>query len=265
MTEEGAETPPAAAAGRPLPAAVSMAREPGAELGVVADARFPGGAVVDMHCHSSDLSLDSGVRAERLVAQAAARGLDGVCLTEHNAIWDAAEARALGERHGVAVLPGMEIGSTAGHVLVFGLDRYRPELTNIERLREIVLAEGGAMVWAHPMREGDHQRPSWSSIPDLFEAVEVVNGDHTDHVDGYWATLAEELGVGRTAGSDVHSLPAVGRVGTGFPEPVPDIEALVRLLRAHRHAPLDFRPGGAHGLPHMADPPPYTPRRSQPS
>ena len=142
-----------------------MAGEPGAELGIVADARLPGGAVVDMHCHSSDLSLDSGVRAERLVAQAAARGLDGVCLTEHNQLWDADKAREIGERHGVAVLPGMEIGSTHGHVLVFGLDRYHPELTNIERLREIVLAEGGAMVWAHPMREGDHPTPKLVGDP----------------------------------------------------------------------------------------------------
>ena len=254
-----ADPPPRAAGARP--AALPMAGAPGGELGAVGAARLPGGAVIDLHCHSSDLSLDSGVSADRLVAQAAARGLDGVCLTEHNAIHDAETVRALGERHGVAVLRGMEIGSTAGHVLVFGLDRYRPELTAIERLREIVLAEGGAMVWAHPMREGDFRRPAWSGIPGLFEALEVVNGDHTDRVDGYWATLAEELGVGRTAGSDAHSLPAVGRVATGFPEPVPDVEALVRLLRARRHAPLDFRPGGAHGPPRMAAPPPYAPPR----
>lgn len=236
---------------------------PGAELGVVADARLPGGAVIDLHCHSSDHSLDSGVRADRLVAQAAARGLDGVCLTEHNALWDGDEARIIEERHGVVVLPGMEIGSTAGHVLVFGLERYHPELTNIERLREIVVSEGAAMIWAHPMREGDSQRPSWSSIPELFEALEVVNGDHTDRIDGYWATLAEELGVGRTGGSDTHSLPAVGRVATGFSEPVPNVETLVRLLKTHHHAPLDFRPGGAHGLPHMPASPPFTVRQHQ--
>ena len=66
--------------------------------------------------------------------------------------------------------------------------------------------------------------------------------------------------MGRTGGSDAHSIPAVGRVATGFPEPVPDVETIVRLLKAHRHAPLDFRPGGAHGLPHLAEPPQYTPR-----
>ena len=213
-----------------------------------------------MHCHSSDRSLDSGVRADVLVAQAAARGLDGVCLTEHNSIWSVAEARALSERHEVAVIPGMEVNTQIGHALVFGLDRYRPALSDVRLLRAAVLSEGGAMVWAHPMRAGDWSPPAWRDVPDLFEALEVVNGDHSDQVDGYWATLADELGVGRTAGSDVHSRPAVGRVATGFPEAVPDVQTLVRLLKAHRHAPLDFRPGGAHGLPRMADPPPHTPQ-----
>ena len=220
---------------------------PGEALGEVAAARPPGGAVLDLHCHSSERSLDSGVRADALAATAAARGLDGVCLTEHNAIWPAAGARAIAERHGVAVIPGMEVNTQVGHVLVFGLDRYRPALSDVGRLREAVLAEGGAMVWAHPMRQGDGQPPAWRDVPRLFEAIEVVNGDHSDGAGGYWAALASELGAGRTAGSDAHSAQAVGRVATAFPEPVGGLEALVRLLRARRCAPLDFRPGGAHG------------------
>lgn len=203
------------------------------------------------------------MRADALVAQAAHRGLDGVCLTEHNALWPEQEIRVLSERHGVTVLPAMELGTDHGHILVFGLDRYHPELTFLEKLRPIVVAEGAAMVWAHPMRESDQPRPRWDELPDLFEALEVVNGDHSDRVDGYWATLADEFGLGRTAGSDVHSLPAVGRVATGFPVPVPDLETLVRLLRQHRHAPLDFRPGGAHAAPRLADPPPSSPEQHQ--
>ena len=117
---------------------------------------------------------------------------------------------------------------------------------------------GRGDVWAHPTRQGDGSSPGWSQVPDRFEALGIVNGDRSDRVDGYWATLAEELGVDRTAGSDVHSLPAVGRVATGFPEPIPDVGTLVRLLRTHRHAPRDFRPGDAHRLPHVAEPPPDT-------
>ena len=232
---------------------------PGSELESVAEARLPGGAVIDMHAHSSEHSLDSGVRADALVAQAVIRGLDGICLTEHNALWPEHEVRALSEKHGISVLHGMELGTDHGHVLVFGLDRYLPELTFIKRLRLIVEAEGGAMIWAHPMRQMDGLRPNWSELGGLFEGIEVLNGDHSDRVDGYWATLAEELGLGRTGGSDVHSLAAVGRVATGFPEPVPDVETLVRLLHERRHAPLDFRPGMGHRAPHLSEPPAPSP------
>ena len=138
---------------------------PGSELGDVAEARLPGGAVLDLHCHSSERSLDSGVRAEVLVAQAVARGLDGVCLTEHNAIWPEADVRALGDLYGVSVIRGMEVNTQVGHVLVFGLDRYRPALSDIHRLREAVVSEGGAMVWAHPMRQGVGSPPSWKDVP----------------------------------------------------------------------------------------------------
>ena len=194
-----------------------------------------------MHAHSFTRSRDSGISAPTLVEHVAARGLDGVTLTEHNSIRSPDEMRELSERFEVVALPAMELGTDVGHVLVYGLDHYAAELLRAENLRPIVLAEGAAMVWAHPMRQVDGRRASWQEVPELFEALEVVNGDHSDRVDGYYASLSKDLGVGRTAGSDVHSIPAIGRVGTVFPEPVPDLETLVRLLREHRHDIFDFR------------------------
>ena len=189
--------------------------------------------------------MDSGVKAEVIAEQAALRGLDGVCLTEHNSLWDAAPLRELSERHGVTMLRGMELGTDVGHVLVFGLDHYSPELLFIDGLRTIVRAEGAAMVQAHPMRPlSSGRRPSWKETSRWFEALETINGDHGDSEDGYYVRLASDLGVAGVAGSDVHSRPAVGRVGTLFPMPVPDVETLVGLLRDRLAAPADLRPPG---------------------
>jgi predicted metal-dependent phosphoesterase TrpH len=214
--------------------------------------RHPGGAILELHAHSWERSADSGVSADAIVAQAVARGLDGVCLTEHNALWSEEGVRALAERHGITVLRGMELGTDAGHVLVFGLDHYSPELLFMETLRPIVEAEGAVMILAHPMRalsSGTH--PSWDRFPALFEAIEVLNGDHSNFGDGYYQRLAAEMGLAAVAGSDVHSRPAVGRVGTAFSEPVPDVDTLVRLIRARAVAPVDMRPhGGADSQAH---------------
>ena len=207
-----------------------------------AAARPAGGAVLDLHTHSRERSLDSGVAVDALVARAAERGLDGICLTEHNATWRGDELTALGERHGVAVLPAMELGTDVGHVLVYGLDRYTPELLRFERLQAVVQAEGAAMVLAHPMRPYDGRRPGWDEIGRVFAGIEAINGDHSDSEDGYYVGLAAQLGIAAVGGSDVHSVQAVGRAVTVFEQRVPDVATLVRLLVAGRAAPVDLRP-----------------------
>ena len=120
------------------------------------------------------------MRAAAIAEQAAARGLDGICLTEHNALWSDEEARALSERSGVRVLPGMELGTDVGHVLVFGLPRFTPELLAIESLLPIVAAEGAAMALAHPMRPFSGRLPGWTQMSEWFHALEAINGDHAD-------------------------------------------------------------------------------------
>jgi hypothetical protein len=182
------------------------------------------------------------VRADLIAEQAVFRGLDAVCMTEHNSLWSAAELRELGERYGILLLPAMELGTDAGHVLVFGLERYAPELLTLTRLREVVQSEGGAMVLAHPMRPFAGHRPPWEQFPVYFDGVEVVNGDHSDTVDGYLVRQAEGLGLATIAGSDAHSKIAVGRVATAFAERVRSIEDVVRQIRGRQVTPIDFRP-----------------------
>ncbi len=222
-------------------------REAAAVSNAIRARRPPGGALLDLHAHGWERSLDSGASTAALVLRAAACGLDGVCLTDHNAVCAPGEAAALAEQHGVAVIPGMEVGTDIGHVLVFGLDRFRPELVHIRQLRRIALAEGAAMVWAHPMRELNLPRPDWAELPALFEALEVVNGDHNDREDGYFAQLAQALGLGCTAGSDAHSVQAIGRVATAFEAPVRDLNALIAALRVRAHAAVDLRRAPAAG------------------
>jgi predicted metal-dependent phosphoesterase TrpH len=213
-----------------------------ATLAPVAPRRPPGGAVFEMHAHSSDRSLDSGVRVGKILEQARWRGLDGVCLTDHNAAWHPADLRELSERHEILLLGGMELGTDAGHVLVYGLDHYHPELLVLERLRHIVEYEGAAMVIAHPMRPFHGRRPGWDEFPLWFEGAEVINGDHSDSEDGYMSRHARELGLSLVGGSDAHSRDAVGRAATAFPRRVKEIGDIAAMLRDGSATALDFRP-----------------------
>ena len=55
------------------------------------------GSIIEMHAHTSDKSLDSGVSAIEMISKAKEIGLSGICLTEHNALWDSEDISKLSE------------------------------------------------------------------------------------------------------------------------------------------------------------------------
>ena len=213
-----------------------------ADLATADSVRPPGGSLVELHAHSSNRSRDSGVSVRDLVAQAKHRGLDALCLTEHNTLWPQAEIRELNERHEFTIIPGMELGTDVGHVLVFGLPRYHPELLEIDRLHRVVAEEGGVAVLAHPMRHRPGRHAGWEEIQAWFQGVEVINGDHSDTVGGYHHSQTQSLGLAPVAGSDAHSRPAVGRVATAVPNYVAGLFDLVRAITDRTAYPVDMRP-----------------------
>ena len=51
--------------------------------------------LIDLHCHTFPLSQCSILTIDQLVDGARRRGLDGLCLTEHDRWWDEDELAAL--------------------------------------------------------------------------------------------------------------------------------------------------------------------------
>ena len=80
--------------------------------------------LIDLHTHTHPLSHDSLLSPDELIEAAKAARLDGVCLTEHDFFWDPTEVAALRKRHNFLVIPGIEVNTEDGHIVVFGLDRF---------------------------------------------------------------------------------------------------------------------------------------------
>ena len=76
--------------------------------------------IIDLHTHTHPASDDSSMTLDELVLRAREAGLDGVCVTDHDRFLDADEARRVSEAHGLLVLPGSEVTTDEGHLLVFG-------------------------------------------------------------------------------------------------------------------------------------------------
>ena len=121
---------------------------------------LPNPVLIDLHTHTHPLSHDSLLSPDELVDAAKAAGLDAVCLTEHDFFWDHAEAAALSKRHDFLVIPGIEVNTEDGHIVVFGLDRFVYGMHRMHELARLADAAGAVMIAAHPYRR---QLPSSSA------------------------------------------------------------------------------------------------------
>lgn len=165
---------------------------------------------VDFHCHT-DVSRDSMVKPEALIARAAQRGIDRLVITDHNRIENALRAHELAPER---VVVGEEIKTTRGELLaVFVREEvpaHLPPEEAIDRLRE----QGAFISVSHPF---DLQRCGWH-LPDLLaiaplvDAIEVFNARClAAQMNVQAAEFARQHDLAGTVGSDAHTLGEIGQ------------------------------------------------------
>ena len=213
--------------------------------------------LIDLHNHTYPKSDDSFISADELVDAARAAGLDGVCLTEHDDFWPDECAAALTRRHGILVLPGAEINTDAGHVLVFGLRRYRFGMHKPTFLRAEADSLGAVLIAAHPYRrrylsepaQDPEQRAAMlhNALADpwmqLFDAVEFCNGRGKPDQNRFAEDVRHGLHLPGTGGSDAHSLQQIATAATLFHRPIANLDDLIAEIRAGRMESVNLRAG----------------------
>lgn len=210
--------------------------------------------LIDLHAHTYPKSDDSFVSADELADAARQHGLDGICLTEHDDFWPMDAARDLTRRHGILVLPGAEINTDAGHVLVFGLHRYKFGMHKPGFLREEADRHGAALIAAHPYRRRFLADPGEDpavrsemlnrALDDqmlrLFDAVESHNGRGKETENLFSEDLRQGLCLPGTGGSDTHYLGQMGTAATLFERRITSLDELVAELKAGRMRAVDL-------------------------
>jgi predicted metal-dependent phosphoesterase TrpH len=212
-----------------------------------------GETIIDLHVHTSPASPCSSISAGELIEEAKRIGLDGICLTDHNYVWDAAEIEKLREKHDFLILRGNEITTDQGDVLVFGFEKDVQGIIELKELREEVLEAGGFMILAHPFRgfltfgigqlgltvEKAMKRPLFESV----DAVEVLNSKVTEKENRFAGEVAEGLNLYITGGSDAHALSEVGIYATRFTGRIESETDLIKALKKGDCVPIAFRKG----------------------
>lgn len=206
---------------------------------------------LDLHIHTTKYSRCSAMTPDDLMIAAKGVGLDGVCLTEHNRLWSSDDARELASRYGLAVFRGMEITTTGGDILVFGLEEEPDGLWTPEILKAKVDAVGALAIAAHPFRGFFLFGPSdlAMSISDAMQTptfqcvhgLEVCNGMVTLSENEFARRVAQGLGLLQIGGSDAHRMDQVGICITRFHDTIHDERDLIEAIRAERYTLLRTR------------------------
>ncbi len=170
--------------------------------------------LIDLHCHTKIHSACSALTPDALVRAAQARGLDGVCITEHDALWPLEDIERVAKEMEFVVLRGMEVTTEVGHVLVFGATSHRSEMASLEALRRLVAEDGALMFLAHPSRKYGTLLPS--DLPSWFDSVESQNGTEGILQNDHAVHLARSMRLPGIGGSDAHSVREVGICATEF-------------------------------------------------
>ena len=200
--------------------------------------------IIDLHIHTIPRSPCSHIEPRELVAEAKRLGIDGLCLTEHHVLWEAAELKDLDHDGGVALFTANEITTDQGDILVFGYPKPVPGVVPIRDLHREVAEAGGFMIAAHPLRgfkvfglsqlQLTPEKAAQRKVFQFVEGVEVRNGRLNDDENGMAAQVAEHLKLVGTGGSDAHELDELGRVVTVFEKDIRSEAELIAELRSGR-------------------------------
>jgi len=162
---------------------------------------------MDLHIHTI-YSQDANVKPRGIAKYLKKKGFQGMAITDHNSVKGALKIRQ-NPPPDFIIIPGCEISTASGHILALGVTdpvaRGLSPKDTIDKIHE----NGGLAIVPHPFRF------STGIGKNVYhaEAIETFNGRNF-----YWGNIRAEklaihLGIGKTGGSDAHSLK---EAGTGY-------------------------------------------------
>ena len=170
--------------------------------------------------------------------------LDGICLTEHQVLWDPAQVDKLARQAGIKIFRGNEFTTNQGDVLVFGFYEDIKELMIIQELREKVQKAGGYMIAAHPFRgfktfgigqlQMTVEQAGKRKVFEFVDAVEIGNGKLSPEENEMARKVAQKLNLPGTGGSDAHRIDELATWLTVFEKNIADEQELLQELHAGR-------------------------------
>ena len=210
--------------------------------------------IIDMHVHTRAFSPCSRIDPEEAIKKAKEIGLDGLCFTEHEITWKSEDIQRLRQKWNFPVFCGIEVATSEGHILVFGLKEEQRDLLYIQKFRDlqdVVNLAQGVMIVAHPLRsliltetlnlQAIIRDACTKRVFQMVEAIEIYNGKSTEKENELTREISTRLSVKGVGGSDAHYPQDIGRCITFFENTFTSEEQLAAELKMGRFKARYFR------------------------
>ncbi len=182
----------------------------------------------DLHIHTI-YSPDSLVQPKTLVDMLAKHSFIKVAaVTDHDTIRGCKPTIQLASAYpDILILPGVEISTTKGDIVVLGTEELPPKPWTPEVVVDFARSIGGVSVVAHPFRTyGMGVRAGNYKV----DAIEVLNGGSSRQANEQAKELAKTLRLPGTAGSDAHQVSELLSVYTQV-EASLDVDSVLAAIR----------------------------------
>ena len=183
----------------------------------------------DLHVHTN-FSKDGESSVEEILRQAEMAGLDVIAITDHDCVDGAKKALACSTT--VLVIPGIEVSTRQGHLLVLGVTEIIPPGLDVRETVRISRRMGAIVILPHPYhvwRHGVARRIR--AAMSIVDAVEAFNSRYiVGSANRKAGRIASRLSKPCVGGSDAHNARFVG-FGRTYVEAEPEMRAIFEAIR----------------------------------
>lgn len=187
--------------------------------------------LVDMHLHEKLFSPDSFITVEQIVEVAKLRGLDAVCITDHDSMGFRDLVEEYSERLQFPIFVGVEYFSLWGDITAWGIDSFPDHRDDAQAFIDQVNRQGGFCVSCHPFRNNKRGFEDDLRLARGLHGVEVLNGSADLQANRTALRYARELGLKPIGASDAHTVEQIGKYVTWLPEKVDTLPDFIAQLR----------------------------------
>lgn len=193
---------------------------------------------VDTHIHTI-FSGDSLITVEDAVRLSKIKGLDCICITDHDTVKAVEKLNRESLRNDVIIIPGIEVTTREGHLVGLGITQpIKPKLSaaeTAEKIREL----GGLVVIPHPGHPFKHSLKLNKDIlsevkPDAVEALTIMQS----LIKPNFNKLIKKFNVPLIAGSDSHIPQTLGSTYSLIEVKEKSVEGILYAIRRGKTFPV---------------------------